>query len=78
VYERQISEAVEKARKTGCTGLALEKHIARLLGCETMTAVQLDLMRPDFEALVWPITRAASEPAKKKSKAAQPPSMFKA
>jgi len=76
MHERQIQEAIEKAKKTGCTGFALEKHIARELGCESMTAMQLDLMRPDFEKLVWPITRAGTGAPRRKSKAAQGPSMF--
>lgn len=76
MYERAIGEALERAMKTGCTGVALEKHVARELGCDAMTPAQLDAMQRDFEKLVWPVTRAASGPARRKSKAAQRPNMF--
>jgi hypothetical protein len=61
MYEQTIRDAIAKARQTGCTGHALEKHVAEYvakeLGCESMGFDQLALIQPDFERLVWPITR---------------------
>lgn len=60
LYEQTVRDALARAQRTGCTGFALELHVAEELGCNDMTHQQLQLIKPDFERIVWPVTRPKS------------------